>query len=267
MVPLSALFYKKQIIMIVTLSPAKTLDYRSPVKFDKCTRPKYQKQANELNDLLKPLSVEEIAKLMSINKQIAHDVHQYIHAYDMSKTPQRQAVYAYNGIAYLGLAPETLSEDDLEYAQSHLSILSGMYGMLRPLDVIKPHRLEMQIALANHMGKNLYDYWSETISRHLGDMLSDDDNTWINLSSKEYSKAVNRKLLPKNHRMITPVFKESRGNGYKQIVVYAKKARGMMARFIIQHRISDLEHLKAFDTEGYSFAPQLSDDNEWIFIR
>lgn len=253
--------------MIITMSPAKTLDYKSHVSVKEHTQPQYAKEAEELNKLLAKYSAEDIAGLMSINPQIAHNVYGYIQGFTLPNTPQRQAVFAYNGIAYQGLQPETLSVQDLEYAQDHLVHISGLYGVLRPLDMIKPYRLEMQIPLANNKGKTLYDFWSEKISKHIADMMAEDDNTWINLSSKEYAKAVNPKLLPKGHKFITPIFKQSNGKGYKQIVVYAKKARGMMTRFIIQNRLTDIEHLKAFDTEGYCFSPQLSTDTQWVFIR
>lgn len=253
--------------MIITLSPAKMLDFETPVSYSKSTKPMYEKEADELYHSLKGAKPAEIASLMSINNQLAQSVYQYIQAFDMSKTPRRQAIFAYNGIAYKGLDAHTLSADDIEFAQKHLIHISGLYGALRPLDTIKPYRLEMQIPLANNRGKNLYDFWSDTISSYMAKQMKADDNIWINLSSKEYTKAVNRKLLPEGHRVITPIFKETRGNGFKQIVVYAKKARGMMTRFIIQNKLTDIEHIKGFDTEGYSFAPQLSDDKEWVFIR
>ena len=253
--------------MIITLSPAKTLDYKSPVSITESTIPTYQKEAKEINDLLKPLSVEDIAELMSVNASIAHEVYHYIHSYDMKKTEDRQAIFAYHGIAYLGLDAATLTKDDLEFAQKHLVLLSGLYGILRPLDRIKPYRLEMQINLANKKGKNLYDYWSDTISQYVAKQMKNDDNVWINLSSQEYTKVINRKLLPKGHQIITPIFKEARGSEYKQIVVYAKKARGMMTRFIIQNRLTDVEHLKGFDTDGYAYSPQLSNEKEWVFVR
>jgi len=253
--------------MIITLSPAKLLDFETPVSYNKSTKPLFEKEADELYHSMKGMKPSEIASLMDINSQLAQGVYQYIQAFDVSKTPQRQAVFAYNGIAYKGLDAHTLSNDDIEFAQRHLIHISGLYGVLRPLDIIKPYRLEMQIPLSNNWGRNLYDFWSDTVTKYIAKQMEADDNTWINLSSKEYTKVVNRKLLPKGHKMITPIFKESRGNGYKQIVVYAKKARGMMTRFIIQNRLKDIEHIKGFDTEGYTFAPQLSGENEWIFIR
>lgn len=204
---------------------------------------------------------------MSINPQLAHNVYQYIHAFSLSKTPQRQAAFAYNGIAYQGLDARSFSKGDLEYAQKHLVHISGLYGVLRPLDLIKPYRLEMQIPVVNNKGKDLYAFWSDAITKYLAKEMKADDNILVNLASKEYAKAVNRKLLPKGNKVITPIFKQDTDKGYKQIVVYAKKARGMMSRFIIQNRIEDIEHLKGFDTEGYVYAPQLSDDKEWVFIR
>ena len=125
----------------------------------------------------------------------------------------------------------------------------------------------MQIPIVNDKGKDLYAFWSDTISKYIAKQMKADDNVLINLASKEYSKAVDKKLLPKGHKIITPIFKQQTDKGYKQIVVYAKKARGMMTRFIIQNQLKDIEHLKGFDTEGYTFAPQLSDDKEWVFIR
>lgn len=253
--------------MIVTLSPAKLLDFDSPISTTKETKPLFQEEADQLYQLLEGSSVEDIKNLMNINVQLAHDVYQYVHAFQLSRTPQRQAIFAFNGMAYLGLQAKTFTEDDLVYAQDHLIHISGLYGALRPLDMIKPHRLEMHTSLVNSKGKNLYDFWGDTLSTYIADRMKEDDNIWVNLASKEYAKAVDRKLLPKGHTIITPVFKQQTDKGYKQIVVYAKKARGMMTRFILQNKITDLEHLKAFDEEGYYFSAQLSNDKEWVFIR
>lgn len=253
--------------MIITLSPAKMLDFESPVSTKKHTQPIYEKEANELYDLLQNASVSDIAKLMNINSQLAQDVYGYIHAFSMDRTPKRQAIFAYNGIAYKGLDAHSFNEKDLDFAQKHLIHISGLYGVLRPLDLIKPYRLEMQISLVNDRGKNLYDFWTKTVSEYMAERMKADDNIWINLASKEYAKAVNRKLLPKDHRIITPVFKQDTAKGIKQIVVYAKKARGMMTRFIIQNQLKKVEDLKAFDTEGYSFSAKLSKGDEWVFIR
>lgn len=253
--------------MIITLSPAKTLDFKSTITVDKKSDILFPKESIELNNIMKSLSANDIADMMQINPKMAFDVYQYIHAFDLDKTPKRQAIFAYNGIAYQGFDAESLDPKNYDFAQQHLISISGLYGAVRPFDLIKPYRLEMQIELANPRGKNLYAYWSDTISKYMAERMAKDDNIWVNLSSKEYTKAVNRKLLPKDSKIITPIFKQVKGDGYKQIVVYAKKARGMMARFIIDNQLTDIEHIKAFDTEGYCFAPHLSDDKEWIFIR
>lgn len=253
--------------MIITLSPAKLQNFESPIPQIEATNPLYAKEAKELYKSLEGASTGEIASLMSINPQLAHDVYQYIHAFPLSKTPQRQAILAYNGIAYQGLDAKSFSKEDFEFAQKHLIHVSGLYGVLRPLDLIKPYRLEMQIQLINDKGKDLYAFWSDTISKYLAKQMKADDNVWINLASKEYSKAFNRKLLPKDHKMITPIFKQETDKGYKQIVVYAKKARGMMSRFIIQNKLTDIEDIKGFNAEGYGFSEQLSNDKEWVFTR
>lgn len=253
--------------MIITLSPAKTLDFKSPITIDKKSNILFEKESIELNDIMKSLSINDITEMMQVNPKIAFDVYQYIHAFDLNKTPKRQAIFAYNGIAYQGFDAKTLATDNYDFAQNQLISISGLYGIVRPFDMIKPYRLEMQINLANSRGKNLYAYWSDTVSKYIAKKMIEDDNVWVNLSSKEYTRVVNRKLLPKNSKIITPIFKQIKGDGYKQIVVYAKKARGMMARFLIDNQITDIEYIKAFDTEGYCFAPHLSDDKEWIFIR
>lgn len=249
------------------MSPAKLQDFETPAPIKESTTPLYGKEALDLYKSMEGITTEEIASLMSINPQIAHDVYQYIHAFSLSKTPQKQAAFAYNGIAYKGLDAKSFSESEMQFAQKHLLHVSGLYGVLRPLDLIKPYRLEMQIPIVNDKGKDLYAFWTDTISNYLAKQMKADDNILINLASKEYAKSVNKKLLPKGHKIITPIFKQQTDKGYKQIVVYAKKARGMMSRFIIQNKLTDVEHLKAFDTEGYGFAPQLSDDKEWVFIR
>lgn len=249
------------------MSPAKLQNFEKPAPVKESSNPLYGKEAMELYSSMEGITTGEIASLMSINPQMAHDVYQYIHAFPLSKTPQKQAAFAYNGIAYKGLDAATFSKKDLDYAQKHLIHISGLYGVLRPLDLIKPYRLEMQIPIINNKGKDLYAFWTETISKYIAKQMKADDNILVNLASKEYAKAVDKKLLPKGYKIITPIFKQQTDKGYKQIVVYAKKARGMMSRFIIQNQLKDIEHLKGFDTEGYTFAPHLSDDKEWVFIR
>lgn len=253
--------------MIIIMSPAKLQNFETRAPIKDSTTPLYPKEAKMLYKSLEGLSANDISSLMSINPQLAHNVYQYIHAFPLTRTPQKQAIFAYNGIAYQGLDAQSFTKEDMDFAQKHLVHISGLYGVLRPLDLIKPYRLEMQIPVVNDKGKNLYDFWTDTISKYLAKQMKADDNVLINLASKEYAKAVDKKLLPKGYKIITPIFKQQTDKGYKQIVVYAKKARGMMTRFIIQNKLTDIEHLKAFDTEGYTYAPQLSDDKEWIFVR
>lgn len=253
--------------MIITMSPAMLLDFDKDISISKSTIPMYSRDAKILNDLLTGFSMEELAKLMKVNPDIAREAYLYIHSFNSINNPECQAAVAYNGIAYQGLDIGTMSSDDLDFAQLHLVILSGLYGMLKPLDLIEPHRLEMQTKLANPSGKTLFDYWRPILTAKLAEMMRNDSNVWVNLSSDEYFKVIDRKGLPKGAKIISPIFKEVRGDDYKQVVVYTKKARGMMSRFIIQHRLSDPEHLKAFDTEGYNYSQHLSSDDEWVFIR
>lgn len=259
--------HSKNEYMLITLSPAKVLDFKTPILINKSSSPIFQNESKELNDILKNLSPQDISRLMKLNPKQTMEVFQYIQAFELRKTPHRQAIFTYNGIAYQGFDASTLSVKDLNFAQKHLVILSGLYGVLRPLDAIKPYRLEMQAGLGNPRGKTLYNYWSECITSYISNQMKADDNVWVNLSSSEYSKVINRKKLPKGHKIITPVFKEQKGNSYKQVTVYAKKARGMMARFIVENQLTDVENIKAFDTENYCFSSQLSNTNEWVFIR
>lgn len=253
--------------MVITLSPAKILDFESQTPSAMSTMPIFQKEASELNALLERLTIDEIVSLMKVNPELAQNTLDYIHSFSSVDAKERQAVFVYNGIAFQGLDAYSLSAEDLSFAQNHLLILSGLYGMLRPLDLIRPYRLEMQAKLGNNKGKNLYTFWKDILSYHIAKMMNEDDNVWVNLASSEYSKVIDSKRLSKESRVITPVFKEVVGNDYKQVTVYAKKARGMMARFIIQNRIEDVEHLKAFDIEGYGYSEQLSNKDEWVFIR
>lgn len=253
--------------MIITISPAKILDFETPATIEKKTKPLFEKDANYLNDILKDLSANEIGSLMNTNHKITLDVYQYIQSFGMGRAPKKQAALAYNGMVYLGLDSKTFTSDDWDFAQKHLTILSGLYGALKPLDIIHPYRLEMHTKLANDRGADLYAYWKKTLTEYLDKQLKTNGNIWLNLASDEYSKAIDKKALNKNVRIITPSFKQDTPKGYKQIVVYAKKARGLMSRFVIQNRITSIEDLKEFDTEGYSFSPTLSQGDDWVFIR
>lgn len=253
--------------MIITMSPAKKQDFTTPTIIKDYTQPLFVQDAEYLNSLLKVYSAEEIKGLMHISPRQAYEVYQKIHAFDMDRTPQKQTALAYNGIAYLGLDAKSFTTKDWKFAQDHLIHVTGMYGALRPLDMIKPYRLEAAIKLENDKGADLYDYWTDTITHYLADRLIADDKTWINLSSVEYSNMINKKKLPQGTTIVTPIFKQYTDKGCKQIVVYAKKARGMMSRFIIQNQLKNVQELKSFDIEGYSFSTDLSNTEEWIFVR
>lgn len=254
--------------MLITLSPTKLQDFSTAALTKLASKPLYQQQAEELTEILSQYKPEELAPLMAVNPKLAIDAYQYIHSFNLDKSPTKQAIFAYNGIAYSGLQPETFSDDDLQFAQQHLIMLSGLYGIIRPLDLIKQYRLEMQTKLQNSKGSNLYDYWTETINTYFVKQLEADDKVWVNLTSAEYAKIINTKLLPKGTVKITPTFKEEQPDGsFKQIVVYAKKARGMMSHYIITNRLQDPEDIKGFDYEGYMFNPAQSNKKEWVFTR
>jgi cytoplasmic iron level regulating protein YaaA (DUF328/UPF0246 family) len=178
----------------------------------------------------------------------------------------KQAVLAFKGDVYTGLDAETMDDEGLEFAQQHLRILSGLYGVLKPLDLIQPYRLEMGTQFANQKGKNLYKFWGGQLREEIETEASQSsDAILVNLASNEYFKALEAKKL--NTRIITPVFKDMKNGQYKIISFYAKKARGLMSRYIIDHRINDPDQLKNFDSEGYRFSADLSAGDDWVFIR
>lgn len=253
--------------MIVILSPAKTLDYESQMPEVVPTLPVFEAQAEELNNIIQPYTPGELASLMKISPQLAMLNYERNQSFMHPDAPQRPAVLAFDGDAYEGMDPYTFSGVDFDFAQKHLRILSGLYGVLRPLDKVKPYRLEMGIKLPNPKGKNLYDFWSGELPAYFDQLLKEDDGVLINLASEEYSKAVNLKELAKKYRIITPVFKDNRGNGLKVISFLAKKGRGMMTRYIMQNKLTNPEDLKMFELGGYAFSEELSSENEWIFVR
>lgn len=253
--------------MIITISPAKMQNFETQVSIKEASKPLFPDQSDELMAELKTLSAPEVAQLMSISPKQALEVYQHIQAFDMPRTPRKQAAFAYNGMVYKGLDAETLTEQDWQFGQEHLLILSGLYGALRPLDLIRPYRLEFAIKLANKKGNDLYQYWTKEITEYFSQRLEADDKVWLNVASQEYFKAINKKTLPRGTKIVTAVFKEQTTQGPKMKVVYAKKARGMMARFVIQNKIKNIEDIKAFDTEDYRFSPSLSNDSEWVFLR
>ncbi len=253
--------------MITILSPAKKLNEWNEVPFEGNSQPVFQNEANELVRELQKLTPDDIANLMDISDDLAKmNFERYAKWDPESPERKKQAIFLYNGQAYLGLDAKTLNKEDLIFAQDHLRILSGLYGILRPLDLIQPHRLEMGTKLNNAKGKDLYQFWNEKVTQSLNETLKNhDQNVLINLASNEYYKVIDKKKS--NFQVITPVFKETKGDKLQTVAVYAKTARGKMSRYIIKHKINDPEMIKAFDEDNYLFNPDLSTDKEWVFTR
>lgn len=253
--------------MLTLVSPAKTLDYESPLATDTYTQPRFTEQSQQLIETLRQLSVQDVAELMKLSDKLASlNVARY-QSWEPKHTPDnaRPAVLAFKGDVYTGLDAESFSEADFSFAQQHLRILSGLYGVLRPLDLLEPYRLEMGTRLKTTSGDNLYQFWGERITAALNEELKASDDVVVNLASNEYFKSVQPKAL--NARLITPVFKDFKNGQYKIISFYAKKARGLMSRYIIQSRIDAPEAIKAFDLEGYYFSPEQSKGDTWVFLR
>lgn len=254
--------------MLFVLSPAKSLDFETPAGTDKFTQPDYLDKSQKLVNKLKRLSPAKLGSLMKISDKLAT---LNVARYGSWETPfdpenAKQAMLSFTGDVYQGLDASTLEQDGLDYAQENVRILSGLYGILRPLDLMQPYRLEMGTKLATRAGKNLYDFWGTQLQEAISAELSEhDEPVLVNLASKEYFTAIKLESLPQ--RVITPVFKDWKNGQYKHINFFAKKARGLMARYAIDNEIQSVEDLKGFDYEDYSFAADLSSENEWVFTR
>jgi uncharacterized protein len=254
--------------MLFLLSPAKSLDYDTPAEGVPHTLPQFVSQSAELIGVLKHKTPAQISQLMDLSDNLAAlNVARY-EAWrpKFSQKNSKQAVLAFNGDVYEGLDAKSLKLKDLEWAQEHVCILSGLYGVLRPLDWMQPYRLEMGTALANSRGQNLYHFWGDGIAQHLNKQLATHKTpVVINLASQEYFKAVDRKVL--NARVIECVFEDYKGGKYKVISFFAKRARGLLARYAIEKKIQNPEKLKDFKVEGYTYAAAESDDNRLVFRR
>lgn len=255
--------------MLFLLSPAKSLDYDTPAPTElPHTLPQFPKQSAQLINILREYSPQQISELMDLSDQLsALNVARY-QAWKPKFTAKnsKQAILAFNGDVYEGLDAKTLKQADLEWAQDHVASLSGLYGLLRPLDWMQPYRLEMGTALVNPAGNNLYKFWGSSISQHLNEQLASEKHPVIvNLASNEYFKAVDRKAL--KARVVECVFEEHKNGQYKVISFFAKRARGLMARYAIQKRIKDVKKLEAFDAEGYVFNPSASAADRLVFRR
>jgi len=254
--------------MIIVISPAKSLYDRCPIRFDKYTELDFLPEAEKIVSVMKKKKPDQLAKLMDISPKLAELNFQRFQAWTTPFTPENswQSVLMFNGDVYQGLKAETFSASDFEIAQQKLRILSGVYGLLKPLDLIQPYRLEMGTNVSVARKKNLYDFWKVKITAKLNQELEEtDQKLLINLASTEYFSVLDTKKL--KARIITPSFKENKNGKYQMVSFFAKRARGLMSRFIIQNNISDPEEMKAFDWEGYYFNNQLSGENDWVFTR
>jgi len=255
--------------MLILLSPAKIQNFEPNQFVTKFTQPQFMDSAEILINKIKQLSMSELAKLLDINSNLAQlNVDRHFNwQRPFTVKNAKQAVFVFNGEVFRGLDAKTLSQDDLSYLQLHLRILSGLYGVLRPLDLIQPYRLDVSDCLKTDEGNNLYDFWENKITYALNEALKaiGGNQIILNLASGEYMKSINRKLL--NAEVIDFDFLEYKNDEYKQIVVYIKKARGMMVRFVVENKIEDPENLKGFGAEGYWFSPQMSTKTKLVFTR
>ncbi len=254
--------------MIAILSPAKNLDEDKKNPISRTSTPQYLDVAEKLVNKLSRLSRQDLQELLSINDNLTDLNYNRYKNWVPAKTVEegRHAVLSYDGDVYKGLSALSLNMEDLNFAQKKLRILSGLYGILRPLDLIAPYRLEMSTKIGLNNKKDLYQLWTEKITQSLNEALKGDRHKVVlNLASQEYVKAIDTKNL--NGQVITPVFKELKGEEYRTFFVFVKRARGMMTRYFLKNKITNPEELKNFNVDGYAFAESLSDENSWVFTR
>ncbi|MHA3103077.1 peroxide stress protein YaaA [Acinetobacter sp. ANC 3791] len=254
--------------MLALISPAKTLDYETALPSSNFTQPRLLDQSEQLIEVCRELSASQLASLMSVSEKIAQlnvaRFQDWQTEFDLANA--RQAIFAFKGDVYTGLDAYALNDPQLDFAQQHLRMLSGLYGLLRPLDLMMPYRLEMGTKLHNPRGSNLYEFWGKRITNLIQqDLQQANSNILLNLASDEYYKAVKESEL--DVQIVKPVFLDQKNGKYKVISFYAKKARGLMARFVIEQQIQQVEDLKAFNSEGYYFDAENSNAKELVFKR
>ena len=254
--------------MLMVISPAKSLDYETPPQTETHTQPDYLKQSKQLITRLKKLGPAQISELMDLSDKLASlNVARYAE-WKPPFTPDnaKQAVLAFNGDVYDGLKASDFSKPEFDYTQAHLRILSGLYGVLKPLDLMQPYRLEMGTRLDTAKAKDLYGFWGGTVTKALNELLKEQQApVLVNLASEEYFKVVQPKSV--KARIVTPVFEDYKNGKYKIISFFAKKARGMMVRYAVKERVSEVEQLKDFNYEGYVFVPKASKTDTWVYRR
>ncbi|MEN8777097.1 MAG: peroxide stress protein YaaA [Polaribacter sp.] len=252
--------------MKIIISPAKSLDFESKVPTTLHTQPRFLEESQKLNKKLKTLSKNKLSSLMSISDDLAalnYDRNQNWKI-PFTKKNAKQAIYAFTGAVFQGIDVNSLHEDKIPFLQDKLRILSGLYGLLKPLDLIQPYRLEMGTKIKVGKKDNLYQFWDDALAKSLNEELKEDE-LLINLASTEYFKALPKKVL--KVPMITPVFKDFKNGQYKTIMTYAKMARGYMVRYIVENNIETIEDLKGFNIEGYGFSEEMSSGNNLVFTR
>ena len=253
--------------MIIILSPAKTLDM-TPIEGFDVTQPALKSRANQLIKVLKEKDVAGLKKLMSISDKLAIENLSRFQSFKQRVSPKvgKPALFTFNGDVYRGLGAADFGKRDIAFAQDHLKILSGLYGVLRPMDLMQPYRLEMGTKLKTDKGKNLYDFWGNEVTKQINKAFQPKrPRVLINLASEEYAKVIKRDNLDAEELVLN--FKEWKGDKLRFVSFTAKVARGLMARYIIKNRIKDLEAIKGFDLDGYSFSAEYSDDKTWLFVR
>ena len=254
--------------MLILLSPSKAQNFDKQTQTDQFSEPRFLSYSKDLLQELKKYKPDDISSLMSLSEKLAELNYNRFKKFEFPFSPEnaKQAVFAFTGDVYTGLDLNSYTKEDLDFAQKHLRIISGLYGALKPLDLIQAYRLEMKTKLENKKGKNLYEFWKGILTNSIKeDMCDNNDKVIINLASNEYSKAINLKSI--NGKVITPVFKEKKGTDYKIIAIFAKKARGMMTNYIIKSKIEDLDSIKDFHQDNYLYNDSLSSDNEYVFTR
>lgn len=254
--------------MLIIISPAKTLDFKNPSPISKSSIPEMLNDSKKLAGKLRELSAEEISELMGISSSLAYLNYERFQTWHTPFTTKnaKQAVFAFNGDVYAGLDATSMTEEKLEKAQKKLRILSGLYGILKPLDLIQPYRLEMGTKFGIGKAKDLYSFWGEKVTKKISEAIGQSgSNILVNLASDEYFKSIDTGKL--DNEIITPEFKDMKNGKYKIISFYAKKARGLMTRFIIDNDIDEEEQLMAFDSDGYHFNPRLSKPLNPVFTR
>lgn len=254
--------------MLTVISPAKKLDYSSPVSSATHTQPALLEHSQELLTGLKALSPKDVCALMGLSDKLGALNYERFQEWQTPFTTEnaRPAVLAFKGDVYQGLDAESMSDRQLDWAQDNLRILSGLYGLLRPLDLMQPYRLEMGTKFTNGRGTDLYQFWGDVITGEINKLLAESsDAVLINLASNEYFKSVQAKDI--KGRIVTPVFMDKKTDKYNIISFYAKKARGLMSAFIIKNKITNVENIKNFDVDGYSYNGALSEGDKWVFTR